>query len=246
MSFLKLFFDEDYNPDSSLIRLCLPTIVNGVDSIYMMTEADNGLEKEYHDLVRRYNGISQMYEDAFIIHFDDLEYHIDIFIDSILNIADPKFDMECYGKEEIEMNKEILRDSVGRINGCTAQYKVTKRIGNNVLYFGVLELYEKKCMICNTSIDSLVDVCHIKPWSESENVMYERTDECNGIILCKNHHSLFDAGFFTVDENNKVLLSNKLSDSEKKLLFGEFNSYVNLRSSSQYYLKFHRDNIYQK
>ncbi len=72
-------------------------------------------------LVRKCNGISQMYEDAFIIHFDDLEYHIGIFIDALLNIADSHFDRECYGKEEIEMNQNILRDNEGLINGCTAQ-----------------------------------------------------------------------------------------------------------------------------
>ncbi len=104
-----------------LLRLCLPTIIDGVDSIHMMIETCYGLEKEYHDLVRKCNGISQMYEDAFIIHFDDLEYHIGIFIDALLNIADSHFDRECYGKEEIEMNQNILRDNEGLINGCTAQ-----------------------------------------------------------------------------------------------------------------------------
>jgi putative restriction endonuclease len=54
----------------------------------------------------------------------------------------------------------------------------------------------------------MIDACHIKDWAKS----YDDTIT-NGIALCPNLHRAFDRGMISVDENLKVIVSNKFSES---------------------------------
>lgn len=71
----------------------------------------------------------------------------------------------------------------------------------------VPKIYNYTCCISGMKIDtiysvSMVDACHIVPFSES----YDDTIT-NGISLCPNLHRAFDRGLISVDENYKVLVN---------------------------------------
>jgi putative restriction endonuclease len=76
----------------------------------------------------------------------------------------------------------------------------------------VKNLYEDACAVCALAVRSeqgggIVDAAHILPFGEFHN-----DDPRNGVALCKNHHWGFDAGWFSVGDDYKLLVSSHLSD----------------------------------
>ena len=73
-------------------------------------------------------------------------------------------------------------------------------------------LYQNTCAISGLQINatinvSLIDACHIVPFSHS----YDDT-LTNGISLTPTLHRAFDRGLISIDENYKVLISDKFSE----------------------------------
>lgn len=69
------------------------------------------------------------------------------------------------------------------------------------------KIYNNTCCISGMKIDatisvSMVDACHIIPFSESYNDTIS-----NGIALCPNLHRAFDRGLIAIDNDYKVVVS---------------------------------------
>ncbi|WP_207503686.1 HNH endonuclease [Telluribacter humicola] len=77
----------------------------------------------------------------------------------------------------------------------------------------VPKYYGYTCSISGLKIDatfnvSMIDACHIVPFSRSYNDTIS-----NGIALCPNLHRAFDRGMIAVDENHRVLVSKHFTES---------------------------------
>lgn len=78
----------------------------------------------------------------------------------------------------------------------------------------VPKIYNYTCCISGMRIDtmeniSMVDACHIVPFSES----YDDTIS-NGIALCPNLHRAFDRGLIGIDDDYRVIVSDKFVEVE--------------------------------
>lgn len=70
----------------------------------------------------------------------------------------------------------------------------------------VVSLYEQHCAFCRLKIVSqnrqdIVDGAHIKPFSEFRDDRFD-----NGLALCKNHHWVFDRGWFGIDDSYRIVV----------------------------------------
>ncbi|MGD1834179.1 MAG: HNH endonuclease, partial [Nitrososphaeraceae archaeon] len=77
------------------------------------------------------------------------------------------------------------------------------------------QIYNYSCCISGLRIDavsniSVIDACHIIPFSEGYNDTIN-----NGIALCPNLHRVFDRGLISIDDNYKVIVSDLFVESEK-------------------------------
>lgn len=78
----------------------------------------------------------------------------------------------------------------------------------------VVKLYDETCCVTGLRVSAtftitMVDACHIVPFAASfDNSL------TNGIALCPNLHRAFDRGLFSVDENYRVMLSQKFTENE--------------------------------
>jgi len=76
----------------------------------------------------------------------------------------------------------------------------------------IIEAYNYKCAFCGMKIkspDSLcweVEAAHIVPHSSNG-----KDDIWNGIALCHLHHWAFDVGWFTINDNFKIIVSEKIN-----------------------------------
>jgi putative restriction endonuclease len=76
------------------------------------------------------------------------------------------------------------------------------------------ELYDHRCAITGLRVQnrraaSLIDACHIVPWSESYNDTIT-----NGIALCPNMHRAFDRGLISISDDLTVLVAADLRENE--------------------------------
>lgn len=102
------------------------------------------------------------------------------------------------------------------------------------------------CVISQVADDRILIACHIKPFAKCDEM--EEFDENNGIILTPTYHYLFDIGFISFDENANLIVSDFLSKLNQKRLHIQTGqkSYIKNTLKRQKYLKYHRENIFQK
>ncbi len=62
---------------------------------------------------------------------------------------------------------------------------------------------DKKCLLCNLDIPQVLEAAHIKDHAICKTIE-DKWDLHNGIILCRNHHKMFDAGLLTFDDHWKI------------------------------------------
>ncbi|WP_309232614.1 HNH endonuclease [Cylindrospermum sp. FACHB-282] len=85
-------------------------------------------------------------------------------------------------------------------------------VRNAFFRISVVRIYENRCAFCGLKVikngnQNIVDGAHIKPFSQ----FYDSRIH-NGISLCKNHHWAFDMGWFSVDNQYKIIISNDLEE----------------------------------
>ena len=121
-------------------------------------------------------------------------------------------------------------------------------IRSNVFKKEIPKVYNYTCCISGLRIDaianiSMIDACHIIPFSESYNDTIT-----NGIALCPNLHRAFDRGLISISDNYKVIMSNDFSEiAETNYSLKQFEGREILLPSNDNYLpsleslKYHRN-----
>lgn len=77
----------------------------------------------------------------------------------------------------------------------------------------IIEAYNFSCAVCSLKICSPnalqweVEAAHIVPRS-----LNGKDDILNGLALCRLHHWVFDVGWFTLDDDFRVLASRRILD----------------------------------
>lgn len=72
------------------------------------------------------------------------------------------------------------------------------------------------CAVTNCALRDLLRASHIKPWRHS--TQQERLDPVNGLLLSANIDILFDKGFVSFNDSGLMLISSRLSRTEKRAL----------------------------
>jgi len=88
--------------------------------------------------------------------------------------------------------------------------KTTSTRGNNQPKFSsdVFYYYINQCAVCDLKL--FLDAAHIIPVEDNGSDWDQ-----NGMLLCKNHHSLFDKGLWVVDPDYFEIIPFKNNDLSK-------------------------------
>lgn len=93
--------------------------------------------------------------------------------------------------------------------------------------YNLLERYSsKKCALCACEIPQIIHGAHIWPVASIKNhpdltfdeKLRYALDGCNGLWLCQNHHSLFDAGILYISDSGVVKHDRSLAKSHVDFL----------------------------
>ena len=144
---------------------------------------------------------------------------------------------------------KYLEDHEKDYTGDEKERLVKTRVNQDFFRNAVLSAYNGKCAITGAGINDFLIASHIVPWSEDKSI---RLDPKNGICLNSIHDRAFDRGFITIDNDYRVVVSNKLKEVySNEFIDRVFKSYEGTKISlpdkfipSKDYLQYHQDKIF--
>ena len=95
---------------------------------------------------------------------------------------------------------------------------ITPRLGQGAFRIAVTEAYQRQCAVTGGKVLPALDAAHIRPYGDGGPHR-----KSNGILLRKDIHSVFDAGYATVDTKFRFVVSDKV-----KTIFKNGNEYRQL------------------
>lgn len=98
-----------------------------------------------------------------------------------------------------------LANSLFNDPGSSASvYQLVKSRGPSQAIFrmALLRAYQWACAFCGFTYLEALDGAHIHPWSMCS--IEHRMNVRNGLLLCSNHHRLFDAGWLKVTQDYRI------------------------------------------
>ena len=105
------------------------------------------------------------------------------------------------------------------------------------------------CVICNIDLPEILEACHIKPFTKCKTQAEQYSEE-NGLTMCKNHHKLFDDGFFSFSNEWDLIINNKyFRNHQLEIITNYYDFYKNLKNIKPYnnaFMKYHRNEIFRK
>lgn len=197
-------------------------------------------------------------EELFHLLVDKL--NCNILISNLLEIYFPDTKSNFYGgsgQNEIEnIEKQILNEDA--VEYIAESKKLIRELREEEVFLRssvfkreVPKIYNYTCCISGMRITateniSMIDACHIVPFSESYN-----DSITNGIALCPNLHRAFDRGLIGVDENYKVIISSKFVEAETNYSLKKFAGNKILLPTNYNYaplvrnFEWHRENVFK-
>ncbi len=124
--------------------------------------------------------------------------------------------------------------------------EIEQRLQQSKFRKGVLEKFNGQCCLSGIYEQELLVASHIVPWAADEK---SRLDPNNGLCLFVSYDKLFDKGYFTVDDEGRVVIPDdvsRLSRGVQELLYGINRRKIAFSNGEipRDYLAYHRTEIY--
>lgn len=142
--------------------------------------------------------------DGFIAwDVDDIKTaHKRVFIYPWASIENPFGNFE--EQDSIATLSKRLVDSPDNADQIYQKVKA-RGIAQQVFRNALLKAYSGKCAVCELSYKETLEAAHIFPWAKCS--ASDRISPCNGILLCSNHHHLFDSGLIRISTDYEISIS---------------------------------------
>ena len=128
------------------------------------------------------------------------------------NSVENPFEHFTYEDSANSLSKKLLQNP-DKGNKILQQIQV-RGVAQNIFRNALLEAYEYRCSICDLSFVESLDAAHIIPWHIATNS--EKISPTNGVLLCANHHRLFDSEWIQISENWTIVHKSDSDDDYGK------------------------------
>jgi len=216
------------------------------DLLFWEGEEKHGTDQRIINATKIADDIHLFYRE---IHHSPFEYY------GLVNLLD-------YQINKVEASEFIFKivgarhqpDVLEDIEDHNVEFKVLKkteqesivksRIGQGDFRKNLIKIWGK-CAVTGVKKISILKASHIKPWRVATN--QERVDPYNGLLLVPNLDELFDAGIISFAGDGSIMISRFISSKDLELL--NIHDKLRLRKmqpANEFYLKYHRQNIFEK
>jgi len=115
----------------------------------------------------------------------------------------------------IKRIKAIQKYEVDIIKGAKFTKRMIKtRIFQQAFRNAILDIYQRKCAVCDVDDDAFLRACHIVPVKDDPSIA---TDLRNGICLCVIHDVAFEKGIFYISDRYEVHVSRSFKTTSRIL-----------------------------
>lgn len=143
---------------------------------------------------------------------------------------------EILYESEENYARKVLKDISEKLKEYREEFVYLR---SSVFRKAILEIYDKQCSVTGLKVEdannnSLVDACHIIPFSESYNDSIR-----NGIALSPTFHRAFDKGLIAISDHFKILVHPKLKDYHPETGIRSYqNKTISLPQDERFYPSF--------
>lgn len=123
---------------------------------------------------------------------------------------------------------------------------VTPRLGQGAFRISVTDAYGRKCAVSGGRVLPALDAAHIRPYA-----MGGSHQVSNGVLLRRDIHSIFDAGYVTIDEQYHFVVSDRVrtdfdNGNEYRRLHGSVLTLPTIQRSrpARDALRWHNENVF--
>ncbi|WP_244069195.1 HNH endonuclease [Bradyrhizobium sp. Ce-3] len=111
------------------------------------------------------------------------------------------------GFGENETFETLARELINDPGASEAIYRRVKDrgIAQKIFREALIIAYDHQCAMCDLSFYDALEAAHIVPFWECS--AEQKMDVCNGLLLCANHHRLFDTEWITVSADHVIQFS---------------------------------------
>lgn len=151
----------------------------------------------------------------------------------------------------IDKKYENLFIDLNELKGEVRLREVKARVNQNVFRQIVMANYSGKCAMSGINVPELLFASHIIPWSKNKE---ERLNPENGICLSALYDRAFDRGLIGINEEYKILLSEKLKKRKEEKYFGQYFAFIENQSlmlpqkylPRKEFIQYHLDVVFEK
>lgn len=81
----------------------------------------------------------------------------------------------------------------------------SRGIAQQIFRRALLQIYDYRCAMCEITFEECLEAAHIVSWANCNDD--QKLDPTNGLLLCANHHRLFDCGWFKIESDYTIVFS---------------------------------------
>jgi hypothetical protein len=121
--------------------------------------------------------------------------------------------------------------------------KVNARRGQGQFREDLMQVWGGACAVTGLECREVLRASHVMPWADS--TPRQRLDSQNGLLLSANLDALFDKGLITFEDSGQMQISPRL-DSRHREAMGLPKPLRFASEKLAAYLKYHRENVFQR
>ncbi|MBI4846088.1 MAG: HNH endonuclease [Candidatus Omnitrophica bacterium] len=152
--------------------------------------------------------------------------------------------------------EEVAIPEVDILSNDTRFINSTRRVRNATWSIRVKKRYNYICVVPNCDVTGklFVDAAHVKPDAIPEGNIPHRAHMLNGLCLCKHCHIAFDKGYFSLNDDYKIITSSKFSNivdqNLKQVILSSDNNIIKNRNDGKFplveFVRYHRENKFKR
>ncbi|WP_342514692.1 HNH endonuclease [Sporosarcina sp. FSL K6-1522] len=122
--------------------------------------------------------------------------------------------------------------------------KTKIRLGKQQFGQGVFPLWDQTCALCEVALPELLRASYSKPWKDSTDV--EQVDSYNGVLLCYNHHALYENGLIAFDGQGRLHISSRIPEEKYEIYSIRPKMKIARKEANKPYFKWHKRHLFNK
>ena len=123
------------------------------------------------------------------------------------------------------------------------EVKTKIRLGRKKFRQGLLPLWTQKCALCEIELPELLRASYSKPWKDGTD--FERVDPYNGVLLCCNHHALYENGFIAFDGQGRLHISSQIPEEDYEKYGIQHKMKIARKEQNKPYFKWHKRHLFR-